>query len=154
MKIQKQKYEISPYYGSLSDLGLVPVFKKGVSTIGDGAPLRPFLKHKDSEKFTKCFVSYHELVFEAPLNALRVLSYLAINVDINENAMVWDSKSCNDILKYKNIRDVNKGFAWLLEKDVIRMGEKEKNVVFINPFFIFNGSRVDYIKQFKDNEKF
>lgn len=101
----------------------------------------------DDDKFTKVYAQNLQAFFDLSKTGMRVLAYVFTCLKVSNDKIYFDIDDAMKFTGYKNHRSVYNGLAELLKAEIIARGKKE-NLYYINPMIIFNGNRINFIKQY------
>jgi len=157
MKLQKIKlgikdfgsHEINPF----EIKGVKKVFKKykGVPVVNPETgeyynlvPSIPDLKIvKDVAEYRKVYVESISTIKDFSIAALKVWTFILMNLKINNDEVVCDLEAIKLFTGYKTNIDIYKGLVELMEKKFIARKQSYKSVYFVNSNLMFNGKRVN-----------
>lgn len=101
----------------------------------------------DDDKFTKVYASNLQAFFNLSKTGVRVLAYVFTCMHISRDTILFDIDEAMKYTGYKAHRSVYDGLAELLKAEIIARGKKD-NIYYINPMIIFNGNRINFIRQY------
>lgn len=105
------------------------------------------IQEYEKEQFVKFYVDNLRMFFDLSRKAIRVLAYIMQALKPRKDIVYIDLTDCSEFTKYAKSTILN-GISELLENEFIAR-TKMTNMYYINPSIFFNGSRVNFIKQFK-----
>lgn len=101
----------------------------------------------DDDQFTKVYAANLQAFFDLSKTGMRVLAYVFTCMRVSKDTILFDMEDAMNYCGYKSHRSVYAGLTELLKADIIARGKNE-NLYFINPMIIFNGNRINFIKQY------
>jgi len=106
----------------------------------------------DEDKFAKIYLAELGLLWEMKKPALRVFSFVIASLIPNKDEFYFSTTKALEFTKYKSISQLNIGISQLLSLGIIAKCIDE-HWYYINPLFVFNGSRVTFAKTYVKTKK-
>ncbi len=157
------KYDLNPFMEDLC--ASVNIGKKQI-IVGDATDLLynentgeitgKTVVHKfqevDKEKFVKLFVNEISFMHDLSKRGHKVLDYIVSNLKPKKDEVYMHLPEVMKYCNYTQVNHVYRGIAELLGANILAVSHKP-NIWFINPMFIFNGSRLTLIKEYVIKER-
>jgi len=102
----------------------------------------------DREVFGKVYLKNMQMFLDLTPAGNKMFWYVFSRIKPNQDYFLFDLTDCKQFTKYKSKVQIVKGLTNLIEKGVIARSTKSY-MYFFNPAFIFNGDRVNFVKQIR-----
>jgi hypothetical protein len=106
----------------------------------------------DEDKFAKLYLNELGILWGMKKPALKLFSYIMTILVVNKDEFYLSNKKAMDYTGYVTKTALNNALSQLFELGVIAK-TTEENWYFINPLFVFNGSRVTFAKTYVKKKK-
>lgn len=101
----------------------------------------------EKDKFVKLFVNEVAFMHDLSRRGLKVLSYVIENLKPKKDEIYMHLPDVMKHCSYTQVNHVYTGIGELLGANILAVSSKP-NIWYINPTFIFNGSRLTLIKEY------
>lgn len=106
----------------------------------------------DEEKFAKLYLNELGILWDMKKPALKLFSYIMTILVPNKDDFYLSNKKAMEYTGYVTKTALNNALSQLFELGVIAK-TTEENWYFINPLFVFNGSRITFAKTYIKKKK-
>ncbi len=125
-------------------------FTDGNGLVSAGVQLIGQKHQVDSEEFIKIYVKSMDIVFDLKIPSREVLIYILKFCIVKDSDMIYLShEHCMEKCNYRSKGAIYRGLTELLKKNIIHKVEGDEHRFFINPKYIFNGSRLIVINEYE-----
>lgn len=106
----------------------------------------------DEDKFAKLYLNELGILWDMQKPALKLFSFILTVLTPNSDQFYFSVTKAMSYTGYKTVTAVNNAISQLLALGVLAK-TTEDNWYFINPLFVFNGSRVTFAKTYVKKRK-
>lgn len=106
----------------------------------------------DEDRFAKLYLNELGLLWEMNKASLRVFSFILSSLTPNNDQFYLSNRKALEYTGYKSQSQLNTGISKLLELGIIAKALDE-HMYFVNPMFVFNGSRITFAKTYVKKTK-